>query len=251
MSADDLQFLPGVAADHVIGQLRAAGGKEIESGKLASAESSAALAVNTFGWFVDRPGLLPPLPGLANVGEPTMVDVEYCARFPWSGGRHPWLDAVVETDTHLIGVESKRYEPYRDRKKVSLSAAYDRPVWGNRMAQFERMRDRLRSGEARFDYLDAAQLVKHAFGLVTDARRRRRQPRLVYLFAEPALLGRTALPPSAFDAHRRELTAFSEEVTGAEVKFAAFSYREWLAGWAPCRADVAAHALAIRAAFQP
>lgn len=183
--AADFGFLPGVVVDHVVKRLKAAGGKEIESGKLASPESSAALAVNTFGWFVKSPELLPPMPGLEHAGRPTYVDVEYCARFPWAAGRHPWLDAIVETDTHLIGVKSKRFEPYRDRKKVSLSAAYDRPVWGENMEPFEQMRDRLRTGELRFEYLDAAQLVKHAFGLVTDAQRRSRKTALLYLYAEP------------------------------------------------------------------
>lgn len=180
-----------------------------------------------------------------------MADVEYCARFPWSGGRHPWLDAIVETDTYLIGVESKRYEPYRDRKNISLSATYDRPVWGEGMAPFERLRDRLRSGEARFEYLDAAQLVKHAFGLITDARRRERKPALLYLYAEPARFGRTVLPASIFEAHRREIAAFSQEVNGAEVEFTAGTYRGWLASWTKCRAEVGAHALAIAAEFQP
>jgi hypothetical protein len=42
------QFLPGIPASHVLGRLAKAGGKEIESGKLSSPESSAALAVNCF-----------------------------------------------------------------------------------------------------------------------------------------------------------------------------------------------------------
>lgn len=44
-------------------------------------------------------------------------------RFPWAGGRHPWLDAAVETERYLIGVESKRFEPFRDAKSVRLSDA--------------------------------------------------------------------------------------------------------------------------------
>jgi hypothetical protein len=249
--AADLRFLPGVVVDHVIQRLKAAGGKEIESGKLASPESSAALAVNTFGWFVECPELLPQLPGLEHVGRPTYVDVEYCARFPWAAGRHPWLDAIVETDTHLIGVESKRFEPYRDRKRVSLSPAYDRPVWGDGMEPFERMRDRLRSGEVRFEYLDAAQLVKHAFGLVTDAQRRARKPALFYLYAEPSHLGGSPLDASVFQAHRDEIATFAADVSGAEVEFASMSYGEWLASWATCEPGVAGHGLAVAAAFEP
>jgi hypothetical protein len=166
MSSDppDPLFLPGVPGDHIRARLAAAGGKEIERGKLASPESSAALAVNAFGWFIDHPSRLPPFPGMSWAAAPQMVDVEFCARFPWSGGRHPWLDAVVVTGTELIGVESKRFEPFRDKKAVALSPAYDRPVWGERMQPYERVRDALRSGAIRFEYLDAAQLVKHAFG---------------------------------------------------------------------------------------
>jgi hypothetical protein len=92
-----------------------------------------------------------------------------------------WLDAAIETNSMLTGVESKRYEPFRDRKTVALSSAYDRPVWGSNMAPVERMRDGLRSDPARFQLLDAAQLTKHAFGLVTDARRKGKQPHLHYL----------------------------------------------------------------------
>lgn len=133
-ASDPLQFLEGVARDHVLDRLRKAGGNEVKSGKLGSDESSAALAVNTFGWFIERRELLPPLPGMAPAAKVLLVDVEYCARFPWRGGRHPWLDAVVETDTQLIGVESKRFEPYRDKKTVLFSEAYSRDKWGRRWA---------------------------------------------------------------------------------------------------------------------
>jgi hypothetical protein len=60
-------FLPGVPSDYVLARLSAAGGREVESGKFSSPESSAALAVNAFGWFIQRPSLLPPLPGLEDI----------------------------------------------------------------------------------------------------------------------------------------------------------------------------------------
>ncbi len=88
-------FLPGVPVPYILERLRKADGREVSSGKLASPESSAALAVNTFGWFHDRPQRLPPFPILGEgISRPTSVEVEYCARFPWAGGRHPWLDAL-------------------------------------------------------------------------------------------------------------------------------------------------------------
>ncbi|MBS0412652.1 MAG: hypothetical protein JSR86_22235 [Proteobacteria bacterium] len=55
-------------------------------------------------------------------------------RFPWRGGLHPWLDVGVQTAERHIGIESRRYEPFRDCKKATFSAAYYRPIWGQAMA---------------------------------------------------------------------------------------------------------------------
>ena len=244
-------FLPGVPAAHILARLAKAGGGEIESGKFASPESSAALACNTFGWFIDRPGELPPLPGMQPNETASLVDVEYSPRFPWRGGRHPWLDAFVETDNQLIGVESKRFEPYRDRKKPSFSTAYSRPVWGPHMKPYEAMRDALQSGQQAFDFLDAAQLVKHAFGLVTEGGRKHKAPALVYLYAEPATLNGRPTPGTSLARHREEIERFAAAVRDSEVSFHAISYREWLATWPASPSPAADHARAVIERFQP
>ena len=57
------RFLPGVPGTQVEAILNAAPGNEIKSGKFDRPESSAALAANTFGYFLDRPEDLPALPG--------------------------------------------------------------------------------------------------------------------------------------------------------------------------------------------
>ena len=249
MTNDHQAFLPGVPVEAIAAALSRAGGKEIESGKLASPESSAALAVNSFGFFLNRPAGLPPFPPLTDLDWPaTQVEVERQMRFPWRGGRHPWLDAAVETATHLIGVESKRYEPFRDAKSVSLSDAYDRDVWGPDMQPYCEMRDALRAGSVAFTYLDATQLVKHAYGLVTEGHRIGRQPVLLYLFAEPAQRRSTPISPEALEGHRAEIQTFARAVDGAAVRFAACSYREWLGGWP---GSMRGEATAIINAFQP
>lgn len=189
--SNDPVFLPGVPANYIRERLEKADGHELSSGKLASDESSAALAVNAFGWFHDRPERLPLFSTLGlTPSHADLVEVEYCARFPWSGGRHPWLDAWIETPQAVIGVESKRFEPYRGKKKDKpLSLAYNRPVWHDRMGAYETLRDGLRSGTVQFHLLDAVQLMKHALGMVTEGRRKSKRPCLVYLFAEPTELG--------------------------------------------------------------
>jgi hypothetical protein len=205
--------------------------------------------VNAFGWFIHRPYLLPQLPSAPTLTNIEAIEVEYCARFPWRGGRHPWLDAMISTPHLIVGVESERFEPFRDVKKVDLSPAYDRPVWGDEMRPFEQMRDHLRRGCRRFHFLDAAQLVKHAFGLVTDARRRSKKGHLHYLFAEPRERAGKAIAEADLEEHRREIDEFASEVAGAAVTFSACSYREWLSGW---RGDeLEAHASALVTAFAP
>jgi hypothetical protein len=243
--SDELSFLPGVPANYVRARLGKAGGNEIRSGKLKSVESSAALAVNTFGWFHERPDRLPPFPMLA-LSAATVVEVEYCARFPWRGGKHPWLDAWVETSEAIVGIESKRFEPFRDEKVVKLSKAYDRNEWHDRMGPFEVMRDNLRSGVTNFTYLDATQLVKHSFGLITEGRKKMKRPYLVYLFAEPARYSEEAKRK-----HREEIARFAGAVHGAEVGFEAISYREWLSSWPESEPDLVAHRVAIIERFQP
>ena len=88
-------FLPSVPVEHVLDRFGAAGRNEVGSVKLESPESSAALAVNCFGWFISRPSRFPSLPGLDTNDPVEMVDLEeFTARFPWAGGRYSWLDAV-------------------------------------------------------------------------------------------------------------------------------------------------------------
>lgn len=247
MSGGEPLFLPGVPEERLRAIFGQAAGNEISSGKFASPQSSAALAANGFGWFLDRPGDCPLFPPIADVGGPVReVAVERELRFPWRGGRHPWLDAVLWTDTHVIGVESKRYEPFRDAKQAELSDAYDRDVWGEGMEGWCAMRDLLRAEPKRYRYLDAAQLVKHALGLATEQTRSGLAPVLVYLYSEPQDVARDA--HAAFLAHRREIEGFHAYVMGDRVRFAASSWRGWLACF---KGEAADHAHAIERVFAP
>ena len=136
------RFLPGVPGAEIESILNAAPGNEIGTGKFDSPESSAALAVNAFGFFLRRASDLPPLPGCkGEIWPARSLFIEAGLRFPWRGGRHPVLDCLVETPSALIGIESKRFEPFRSRRPLSLSDAYWRPVWGDRMGGYERIRE--------------------------------------------------------------------------------------------------------------
>lgn len=249
----DRGLLPGLDRDRIMGAYAAAPGREADSGKFLSPESSAALVANFFGFFLDRPSDLPGLPGMESLGTARSVAIERCLRFPWTGGLHPWLDAVVETDTHLVAIESKRYEPFRPKRAAMLSPAYWRPVWGDGMRGFKRVRDSLAAGELVFRHLDAVQLVKHALGLRTQAALLRKKPVLVYLHAAPERWpdGRV-IAAAARQAHSGEIRQFADVVAGDEVAFRAVSWRDLLvrcgiSDLPACRT----HAGAVAAAFAP
>ena len=249
-------FLPGLDAALISAAYQAAPGNEIASGKMASPESSSALVANAFGYFLGKPQLLPALPGTGDEGWPaSYLGLEAIVRFPWAGGRHPCLDVLVGTGKALIGVESKRYEPYRAHGAPALSDAYARPVWGDRMAPYERIRDGLGMGKLHFQRLDAAQLVKHAFGLRTAVQpggaHAGKAPVLFYLYAEPrAWPAGPAIGNAMLAMHMEEITMFSSLVADAEVAFVSCTYSHLLASWsaAPDK-GVRRHAVALAAAF--
>lgn len=246
----DPTFLPGVPADAVLAALGRSPGNELASGKFDSPESSAALAVNAFGWFLDRPRSMLPLPGVP-MGLPEALEIEAELRFPWSGGRHPWLDAVITTPTTLVGIESTRYEPFRPGKASSFSEAYDSRNWGRGMARFTAMRLALTEGRQSYRCLDAVQLVKHAYGLRTQSVKRGLGAVLVYLHAAPPTWA-SGKPVSrdAIARHQAEITDFSRAVKGDDVTFIALRWSDLLADWAKAPA-MTAHAAAIKDRFGP
>jgi hypothetical protein len=252
-------FLPGLPVDLIEAVYRGAPGNEIESGKFASPESSAALVANTFGAFLGRPADLPPLPNLECEGWPaSSVDLEAIVRFPWSGGRHPCLDVLVATSDALIGIESKRFEPFRPKGRISLSEAYWRPVWGSQMSRYEGLRDALRDGSLSFTHLDAVQLIKHAFGLRTAVQTHGlhagKRAILYYIHAEPDQWpdGPRQISPLKHEKHTAEIAAFGAAVEGDEVEFRSCSYRSLLKSWEGSESDfLKSHARAVAGRFAP
>ena len=253
------RFLPGVPAAQVEAIFNAAPGNEISTGKFDSPESSAALAANTFGFFLNRPTDLPPLPGCDFVKWPaSSVTLEATLRLPLRSRYHPVLDILVTTPTALIGIESKRFEPFRAKRIKPIPDSYWRPRWGNHMKGFEVVRDRLRRDEGQFTTLDETQLFKHAFALRTQVNReseyRSLTPVLFYLYAEPHIWPQDGEPvdPDAKDRHRQEIRDFARRVQGDEVTFVSCSYRELLSAWQESGTPkVRSHAEAVMRSFAP
>ena len=255
------RFLPGIPQVQVEEAYDAAPGNEIASGRFDSPESSASLVANTFGFFLNRPSNLPPLPGCEGTEWPaTSVALEKELRFPWKGGRHPWLDTLVVTPSALIGIESKRFEPYRFAQSPgSFSDAFwerEERSWGERMTGYRRVRDQLRNTPDGYSRLDAAQLVKHALALRTRVGTGKQyeqlMPILLYLFVEPDVWPRDGKPveKEAKALHSQEVNRFAQSVEGDEVKFVAVSYRQLLEAWTRNEnQEIREHAIAIASRF--
>ena len=253
------RFLPGVPAQRIEAIFNAAAGNEIATGKFDSPESSAALAANAFGFFLGKAADLPPLPGCGGETWPArtlMLEAEI--RFPWRGGRHPVLDCLMTTPSALIGIESKRFEPFRGRKESALSAAYWRPVWGNRMKGYESIRDGSRGEPGCYRRLDAAQLFKHAFALRTAVHKRPElralAPILFYVYAEPEFWPGSGEPvdEGAKARHREEIERFAAAVADDEVTFVSCSWRKLLEVWGRhANVRIRAHADAVGVRFPP
>lgn len=248
-------LLPGVPVELIWEAYSNAPGNEIESGKFFSPESSSSLVANAFGVFLMRPGSLPPIIGCEKLGWPAKsIQLEATVRFPWSGGHHPCLDVLVETSVALIGIESKRYEPFRTKQKPKFSEAYWRSVWGDSMRRYERLRDALRHERMDFAKLDAAQLIKHAFGLRTAVHLSRasvKKPVLFYLYAEPERWpDERPIERKDRELHAAEIKTFASIVEGDEVIFRSASYRELLTNWAASSDEmVRNHACAMSERF--
>lgn len=241
-------FLPDLPTERILAALMRAPGNELRSGKFDSPESSASLVANAFGRFLERPHDLPALPGVP-AGAVETVDLQVEMRFPWSGGRHPWLDVGIMTPTTLVGIESTRYEPFRPAKASDFSDVYDRPVWGPNMARYTALAHALIDGTTGFRALDAVQLIKHAYGLRTRAEKRAVGSVLVYLYAEPALWASgKPVDPARKEQHRNEVARFANTVAGDDVVFVPLRWSDLLRQWETAPA-LTAHVAALRARF--
>jgi hypothetical protein len=239
----DPSFLPGVPADAVLAALGRLPGSDLDS-----PDSSSALVANTFGWFLTRARLLLPFPGVP-MGPPETVELGVEMQLPMRGVRHPRLDAVVTTSTTLVGIASKRYQPFRPAKVVSFTEPFDSRDWGPGMARYGALRKALTAGQQTFNHLDAVTLVKQAYALRTQSVKRARGAVLVYLHAEPQTWASgKPVDPKAITRHRTEVASFARAVKGDDVAFVALTWAELLTQWSKTPALVA-HTAAVRGWF--
>jgi hypothetical protein len=194
-------------------------GRELER-KFLAVHSSAALAVNTFAPFKDCPDQL----SLAGIGDFETMEFEAQCPIGLRGGRPAHLDLLAQGRAGVVAAESKCTE-HLDPKVPAFSPAYAEQILDERRAGpwFRAMKAILK-GEETFNFLDAAQLIKHAFGL---ARRFPLPVTLLYLYWEP----RDGARHASILAHRTEIRRFARLVAGGQPAFRAQSYLKLWGEW--------------------
>lgn len=231
--------MPTVRRDDFEADLLAGDGNEL-AGKFRAAHSSSALAVNCFGPFRRHSDELVLL-GLRGFSAP---DFERKCPTGLRGGRAPNLDVLIDGREAVVGIESKLTE-FLGPHRADFSPAYAEQIRDARRNQrwFHEML-RLTEAPDAYELLDAAQLIKHAFGL---ARTFRDRPiMLLYLFWEPA----NSADHPVFAAHRREIAEFADRVAGSTPAFAAMSYPELWQSWDGDAPDwLAGHLSHVRARY--
>jgi hypothetical protein len=197
-------------------------GKPMRPPKLHSVFSSCGLALNVFGpWRIDPSGLEVGGEG----GFRSLSFEEKLCIF--GGGRAPHLDAFLTAPGRALAIESKLTEHLGKRPGAVFSDAYDR-LKETSHSSWWAMYERLRAEPSAFAYLDAAQLVKHYFGLKAQcAKREIAAATLLYLYWEPL----DADDHVELEQHRGEVRHFAEAVADPTIRFAAMTHpqlwREW------------------------
>ena len=213
-------LIEGVSIADFEADLLQGDGNEL-AGKFRAAHSSSALAVNTFGRFKSRPRELV----LAASRGFDAVQFERKCPHGIIGRRSPNLDLLAEGASGVVAIESKCLETLTPHAAV-FSGAYNAEIRDYRRAT-PWFREMLLLTEAprRYRWLDAAQLVKHAFGIAHTFPEK--PTILLYLFWEPS----DADVHPIFSEHRAEITRFAKAIGGSTPNFLAMSYPELWRAW--------------------
>lgn len=141
---------------------------------------------------------------------------------------------MIYTQRATIGIESKFAEPYGSRKHGGLKQKYveNLSLWKG-LPNLHELAKEISPDDTKFQYLDAAQLIKHILGLkknIDDCNSCHRPEsgrflshgfHLLYLWYD--VVGK------AGGEHRREIERFAEIAKKDKVKFSHITYQEVIA----------------------
>jgi len=196
--------------------------------KMQALYSSSAIVVNLFQyWQKDfypiayACGLCSKHPSGINVMTENKIKFE--EKFEISADKSqfpvpPNMDVVIEGFQSLTyAVESKFTEPYSSRKHKGIKQIYiDNTSFWNGLPNLYELAKGICPNNNKFQYLDAAQLIKHILGL--KKKHNKASFRLLYLWYD--VIGKDGFE------HRKEIEQFAEIAKKDNVKFSHISYQE-------------------------
>ena len=210
-------LLPGLPLASIERDLAAGAGQELH-GKFLASHSSSALAVNCFGPWRDNTA------NLAIASHSNFRTLRFEEKFRTNlGTTPPHLDVFLDAEIPMA-IESKCTEWIKS-KPALFSPTYDRlPPQIKSTPWFATMLQ-LRLDPKLYCHLDAAQLIKHAFGLLHHYGTR--PVTLLYLYWQPQAAD--SWPQTT--RHREEIADFTTRVSPSTLRFESMTYPQLWAQW--------------------
>lgn len=139
------------------------------------------------------------------------------SQFPYS----PNIDIVIKDFQPIVyAIESKFTEPYNSRKQSGIKQKYiDNTSFWNGLSNLYELAKEICPDNNRFQYLDAAQLIKHILGL--KKKYNKSGFHLLYLWYD--VIGKDGFE------HRKEIEQFAEIAKSDNIKFSHATYQEVIA----------------------
>jgi len=183
-------------------------------GSMASLRSSSALAVNFFDpWRGTDVAPLSSLFAADRSANRLRFEVQYPTGLR---GIPPHLDVVIDRpDSIPFAIESKFTEVYSPAHNEFRDSYFEKSGLWDGFDHVRKLASAVADGSVKFEYLGAAQLIKHALGL-----KNAHGPmgfRLLYLWYE--------WPSKIADAHEAEIDRFAK-IAQQNMEFVAMTYQE-------------------------
>ncbi len=230
-------LVSGVRLDQFESDLRQGDGSELRM-KFCAVHSSAALAVNCFAPFKDRPK------DLSLLGQHGALGIQFEKQMPIIPGRRPSnLDVWIDRGPRAVAIESKLLE-YFEPKKPEFAEAYKTMETVAEQCWWSVCKN---TWDGNAQYLDIAQLVKHYFGLRRFQVASKPHPRLalLYLFWEPTNWQEIA----ECRQHRIELDCLMKQVAASSISFHWMTYPQLWLEWMAIP-ELAEHAGNLKARYE-
>ena len=224
LKLEDNFFQP--LSEDAIQELRSGDGSELggpnRRGKIRAAHSSSALACNFFDYW--RKIDMTPLTRAFGRSD-SFCKIVFEQKFPIGvKGKPPNIDVVLQApDNRILAVESKFTEPFRKSKtKNFLKQKYfpdKRRFWESAgLPGCQRLAGDLRNGYVSFDFLGAAQLLKHLLGLSRNQQSNSSSWQLCYLWFDAA--------DADAKKHEIEVNEFTKLAGLTSSQFQSLTYQE-------------------------